>query len=862
MGTLLRRLQYLLHLRQSAADLSEELALHRALRQEKLEEAGLTATDAAAASRRALGNDTLAREDARAVWIWPWLESVWQDAAFAARSLRRQPGFSLLAILTLGSAIGVNVSLFTAYNALTLRPWAVADPARVVNVFSVHGRGHGGFSAAEFRHLSSQARTFSGLVATRFCGQARMDDAALGCSYVSGNYFGVLGVQMERGRGFLPEEDRVEAPAAVTVLSHGAWIRHLGGAPDVVGRSIRLDGIPFTIVGVAARTFPGTTLEPRDLWVPLSAMGLLRPHEPGWRDFLTRPEHCCVTVAGRLAPDVPREQARAELAVLSRAFRAQPALEAQGVLLTPTALVSDPDKKRRQILPVFGLMFVGVTLVLLLACANVSNLLLARAVARRREIAVRLSLGAGRRRLIRQFLTEGLVLAGAASLLGLAVASFLPRYIIGTQAPVAPPGLAPDGAVLGYTVVVAALACLVFSLAPALHATRGSVAGALKDARLAPGSRISLRGALLAVQVAVSVVLLIGASLLTRGVQHANSKDPGFAVDEVNAVSVELPPNAYDEAARRVFVEQMVHALGELPGARPFGLATSAPFLRGRHSTGVRLQGEDEKQARSVQLQTVSPGYFDVLRIPIVAGRNFEPGDHDRDLVLVNETMAREYWPNESAVGRVLVTNRPREVVGVVKDAYTADPGLVEATLYQPTAGSSIPQFLVRKEVSSQAIGAIAARLDPRVQVEASSLAARRDLWLSGSRFGATLAGALGGLALVLASIGMFGVFGYVVQQRTPEIGIRMALGARPRQAIALVLGSAWRALSIGLGLGLLGALGGSRILRRELYGISPFDPYAYLSVFLLLAVAAMAATYLPARRATRVDPAIALRYE
>jgi predicted permease len=503
MSKLFRRFQHLLRSRQNAADLAEELELHRSLKQQELEEAGVPREEACYAAQRDLGNVTLAREEARSVWIRPWLESVWQDLVYGFRSLRRQPGFTLVALVALGSAIGLNTSLFTTFSALALRPWPVKNPERIVKVFQVSkstpdGGAHG-FSIAEYRYLSESAKSFTGMVAIRDAGFLKLESGTLNAEYVSGNYFGALAVDLERGRGFRTDEDRPESPEAVAVISYRTWQTRFGSDPDIVGRQVHLEGIPLTVVGVASERFAGTSPQPLDVWIPLSAMSLLKPHDNGIRTLLTSPDHCCGDMAGRLAAGVSREQARAELELLSDGYRGHHTLESRGILLTGSAVLADPGSKRRKIYPAFGLMFLGVMLVLLLACANVGNLLLARAAARRREIALRLSLGAGRRRVIRQLLTESLLLASIAGAIGIAVAFVLPRLVLTRMVGQVALQLEPDAPVLAFTLGISILACLVFGLAPALHGTRGDLNSSLKDRFEGAGLRLSLRGSLLAV---------------------------------------------------------------------------------------------------------------------------------------------------------------------------------------------------------------------------------------------------------------------------------------------------------------------------------------------------------------------------
>ena len=405
----IRRIRYLFRQRQMERELAEEIEFHRSLSDEP----------------RELGNVTQSREDARAVWISPWLQSVWQDLAYAMRSLRSQPGFTLIALVALGIAIGLNTSFFAVFNALALRPAPVRDPGRVARVFQIDQQGRSrGFSPAEYRYLAANAKQVSGMVDMFGRELTHFGFEGFGkptyFSFVSGDYFRILGIQMELGRGFLPEEDQIGSPEPVVVLSHSLWRDHFGSDVQIVGKLLPLDGIPFTVVGVASQDFVGMDPGREKLWVPLAEMPILEVEDTFGSDFLLKPDWCCSSVAARLAPGATRESAAAELETLSRQFHGQFNLDPGRVLLTGTTFFSDPASKR-DITPIFVLMFLGLTIVLLLACANVGNLLVARAAARQREIEIRRAIGASRARIVRQLLTESLLLAIGAS--GLAFCS-------------------------------------------------------------------------------------------------------------------------------------------------------------------------------------------------------------------------------------------------------------------------------------------------------------------------------------------------------------------------------------------------------------------------------------------------------
>ena len=836
---LLRRIGYLLRQRKIEAELAEEIEFHRQMSGEA----------------KALGNITRAREDARAVWIWPWLESLWQDLTYALRNLRRSPGFTLVALLTLGTAIGLNTSFFTVFNAVAFRPWQVKDPSRVVKIFTVNAQQHrlaGGLGVAEVRYLAGHSRSLSG-IAVIVGDEVRFGFEPFGtashAALVRGDHFRVLGLDMHLGRGFLPEEDRVDAPEAVAVLSYPYWRDHFGSDSDIIGKRVTLNEIEFTIVGVTPENFTGTSLGggKEDVYLPLPAFLLLHPTESWARDVLTKPDQCCAQVLGRLAPGVSRAQAAAELQVLDGQFNAGAPARASKVVLASSVMLDNPGRTS-QITVVFALIFAGVTMVLLLACANVGNLLIARAGARQKEIQIRRAIGAGRARIVRQLMTESLLLAGGAAALGLLIAYRLPLFVIEQYGNIPPIRLTPDGRVLAYAVALAALACIAFGLAPALYGTRPVLR-----------SRFPLRNVLLAAQVALSVILLVGAGLALQGVRHIGKNNPGFQIAGVSVVSFELPARASDARHMQEFYRQL---RSELARSEPLAVTAREPLTSSHWAADFQPSGQAARLFRAIEYQEVTGGYFDALRIPIVAGRNFEAADESRNVMLVNESLAREVWPDELPVGQTVRSRRLTwEIVGVVKDAYTSDLDHIEPAFYVPFRGDNAPKILA-SPAEADAVAAIARQIEPGVRTQALPLQANVDRWFSIARIGAEIPGALGIFALILATVGMSGVFAYVVEQRTKEIGIRMALGARPAGVARLALAGSSRAVIAGLCVGVPCAMLGSRLMRGVLYGVSPLDPIAYLSVACILAGAALAASYAPARRAARVDPLTALRHE
>jgi predicted permease len=877
MRELLRRVWYLIRQRQFERDLDEEIEFHRAMAQRDLEQRGMGPGAADSASRRLIGNTTLAREESRGVWIWPWLESVWQDAAYAIRNLRRQPGFTAVVVVVLATVIGLHTTLVTVIAGVVLRPWpGVQDAGRVVAVYLLGpvGRSAGfaaaGFPLSDYRTVAGRARSLSGVVAT-LAEEVRVGtgDGARSAQalLVTGNFFEVLGIGVAPGRGFSADEDRPGRAEPVAVLAYDYWQSHFGGDPAIVGTSVRVNEVPFTVVGVASRDF--SSAEPaygKQLFLLLAAASHLRPHEA--------PITCCVDVAGRLAAGATREQARAELDLLSREFVLPDGTKPRGVIVTGTEFASRPGRTDSVgPLAAASAISAGLLLVWLIACANIGNLLLARAAARVREIGIRLSLGASRRRLIRQLLTEGFVLALSGSALGIGIAYKLPfllLHFLGGSTAAFPFRITVDGVVLGYALLLAGVSAAAFGLAPALFATRTDVAAVLNEREGLPASKFPLRGLLLTVQVAVSVVLLVSAGLLMRGAQRAGAFDPGFAVNDVTAVAFELPPGTYDDARKRAFFADLTDALRGLPANAidAFGFATWEPtFIRRGYMTPIRLPDRASEQDTMAQYVEVSPDYLTVLQIPIVAGRNFDASDAARPVVVINEAMARLYWPDTNPVGQTFLLGRVerREIVGVMRDAHTHSMGTVPPLFYQPLRGGRmVPRLVIRSSrgVPAAELKRIVAGIDPRVRIQTTPLSAHLEARVAESKWGPMLAAVLGAFALVLATVGMFGVFAYAVRQRTREIGIRMALGAQPSAVLRLILAGQSRAVAAGLVVGLFGAVASSIVMRSRLHGLSPFDPVSYVGVAVLLAAAGIAASYLPARRAVRVDPVVALRYE
>jgi predicted permease len=827
--------------------------------------AGMSRPEAERAARVQFGGVEATKEHVRAGAWETSVEAMVSDVRYALRALRSSPSYAFAAISTLGVAIAVTSTLLTVSNTVLRQRWDVPDPERIFTL--VVARGGPRISPAEARYLNDRATTFKGIIAVRCLSgmnddcELRLDDGPALVDFVTGNYFDVVGLPLAMGRAFDAAEDRVAQPAPVVVVSHAMWRTRLGSNPRVVGSTIHVEGVRFTIVGVTRPGFAGTRTEQKDLWLPLASMLLVRPQREAVRAQLVSPSSDVsgAAVAGRLVAGASQGQALAELTVLDRQYRHDSRLEELGIRLIPATYFPNPAKIRTAT-ALLGAMFVAVTLVLLLACANVGNLLLARATARGREIAVRLALGASRARVVSQLLVESLILSLAAGAIGASAAYAAPTIIMTRAFGGVSWRFAPDALVMSATMALVLLTCIAFGLAPALHATRVDVSLALKsgdaDSHATSGRR--LRESLLALQVAVSLVLLVSAGVLASAIRRSHDSNTGYATHDVGVLTIDLP--GVEGATRReAFARQFTRDASGVSGVR-VAFASAAPLASG-HGARVRLPGDPETRANAADAFDISPGFFELLELPIVEGREFQPTDGD-DVALVNELLGRQLWPGESPLGHVVNDGTDRRIVGVVKDASMYRLGTIQGALFRPIDEGAIPTILTRplNPSTTQSLNALAIRIEPRATIHVDSIAGNLDRQLSGVRVVMMLAGILGLIALVLATVGVFGVFAFVVRQRTREIGIRMALGASAVSVMMVVLREASRALVAGLGIGLTLSLGASRLIASELYGATGLDWSVLGGLAALLTLAGAAATLVPARRAARVDPVVALR--
>ncbi len=826
-----------------------------------------------------------------------WLSSIRTDIVYAVRRLRRAPGVALTVLVVLGAAIGLNATLATIIIGAGWRPWSgVSEPDELVRVYAQDPSGQvSGLSIADARNLAGHAKSLSGVglmrgdaVEIEVTGERRSARVLM----ISGNLLDLLGVPLALGRRIIPDDDRPGRPRAVAMLAHTTWQRRFGGDPRIVGSSLRINGEPFTVIGVVSAEFESA--EPAydiDIYLPAEAVTLLRPGDSEARRILNDPRACCADVVARLSPGAIRQQAASELAVLARGWTAMSGLPARGAAVTDTTFISQPGRfDSAQALVTLTMLAGGLVLVWLIACANIGNLLLARSLARLREVGTRAALGASRARLVRLMVIEGAVLGVLAAMAGVLIAAQLPFALFRLVADPStraqfPFPVAPDATILAFAVGGGLLSALVFSLAPALIVARLAATRTMRPGLESWPYRLRLRSVLLAVQVAVSVILLASAGLLVRGAQQgAASFDPGFRVDGVTAVKFAVPERTYDRARAMALFERSLPGR-QRQGGVDYAFASRDPFSLYREGTLIRMPGEPNDRLHEVLYLDVSSNYLPLLEIPLRAGRGFSEGDTGQPVVIVNDAMARAFWPDRDPIGQTFIMRRrgpagelvPQQVIGVARNVsvnasanarpifYRAVKPGAEVLDYigQDPRASQAPVLLVKGPRSAAAqVAALTASIDSRIRVTLAPLSDELTTVRASMKWGPILATTLGAFALGLATIGMFGVFAYAVQQRTREIGVRMALGASPPAVVRFVVAGHSRAMLVGVAVGLAGAIASSIGLRARLFGLSPLDPLTYGTVALLLAGAGLIAAYAPVRRATRISPSAALRSE
>lgn len=868
--------------RRREAEIDEELAHDLRLEADALERDGLSRADAERASRRDFGNSRLVKEMTMEMWTSRVVEVVVQDLRYAIRTLRRSPAFAVAAVLTLALGIGVNAAVFMLFDRIALRPLPIKDGDRVVGVYEtfsgtydrkMRGNIHM-LSYPEFVDYAASNHVFSDMAAYAGGGQLTIDGAqpeAVSGLLVTEVYFKIFGASAAMGRTFSAGD--LSGPHAVAVVSDRFWRRHFGSDPDIVGKTILLNRTPVTVIGVAAPGFIGTSPTQADLWLPLSMQPVIAGNIPGstGQSFFGAESLSWLGVVGKLRDGETVQRAQADLQIAaSRLDAAHPGRRTQITAVVSTFL-DNPDAQR--VVTIAGtLALVAVALVLLVACANVANLLLARATSRQREMAVRLAIGASRPRLVRQLLTESACLALAGGAVGLLLAYYgleLARSAIYVDAI----DLRPNVAVFVYTSLISIVASVVFGLAPALQATSPHLFAALKDEGSLFGLRVSqgvLRNRLITIQVAACTLFLVAAALLVRGLLTLTSADPGFQIEHVVLTSVDRQGHEGGAAETAGFYRDLLARLDASPGVE--GALTTVPPLRGVSITGTApdAAGADASLA-DTHFSRVSANYFRVLGIPLRQGRTFtaaETAADDAQVAVISDAMRRAYWSAVSPLGRRFrygagAQTQLAEVVGVVADVQASHVGAKDGpTFYLPIRSTDEPTVVTR--AGDDGVAAVIQpwirEHDPSARVSIRTMAENVRDDLGPTRIGALSALALAALATLLAAIGIYGVTTYVVTQRTREVGIRLALGAAPPAILQWIVAQAMRPVMIGAAIGLPLAAAVSMSASKILPGVHPLDPLAFFGVCLFLAAVAFVASYLPARRATRVNPVTALR--
>ena len=926
------RVRALFRRRSVERELDEELRFHVERQVEKYMLDGMSCEEATRRARIEFGGLELAKEECRDARGVRFLEVSLQDVRFGLRMLLKSPAFTTTAILALALGIGVNTTVFTAFDALALRPRPVRDPDHLVGVYrKAQGQKRGAFSYPDYVYYRDHSETLSDLamfgggtaVATPDLPAVGSQPASsvgaafgfrlpqllhgsaqpLMCFFVSGNYFHLLGARPAARRLVLPEDDKFDA-LPVVVLSGNFWRSQFHANPDVVGSRIHLNRVAFTIVGVTPVDYLGTVSSLPVLWAPIAARPLVGD---GTRESLRSRNAGAGIVYGHLKEGVSLADAQAELNVLGVQLRAAyPEIERNsGVWVASERVFAHINSETW---PIVVATMGAVALLLLIACANVASLLLARSAARRREVGVRLSLGAGRGRLLQQFLVESTLIALFAGAAGLPLASWTLHLLVAEISSAIPSywgaialQVTPDVRIFGYTVLISLLTGVVFGLTPALQALRVDVNSALKDNGSMLGQRLSksrLRDLLIVVQVAACLVLLINSALLLRGSQRALRVDPGFDSKHLVHLSLEMLESqqlGYSQERLLQLNRQLREEIARLPGVTEVTQASRAPISGGNRFVQVTpeetkppVDREGENQRPTVAFSYVSRKYFETLGIPVVSGRSFtaQEADAEAAVVIISEATARRLWPGQDPIGKRLVIGsvnaRPpfagervpfspsSEVIGVVRDVRSLFLNKVDDSyVYLPLSQSRwTSTLLVRTSGSAPGLlpglGSAIRRVDANLPVVAAPLdwMVSFDPYFVISRIGGILSSVVGMLGLFLACLGVYGMVGYGVVERTREIGIRMALGAQREQVLGLVLRETARPMLFGTVIGIAVSAAISRLLSAMLFGLNPGDAVSFAGVSLLLIAVALFAGYLPARRAMGVDPMVALRYE
>ncbi len=823
-----------------------------------------------------------------ALWLQPerWEDEMFQDLRYGARMLVRKPVLTIAAILCLALGTGANVLIFGLVNAMLLRPIAGLEASEQLAVI-VSRNDQGGFgltSYPDYQDYRDRNRSFSDLLAYRGMMFSLGGDVAaerIQGALVSGNYFSALGVGTVTGRAFQADEGQTPGAHPVAVISHGLWRRRFDSDPAIIGKTVTVNAHPFTIIGVAQPGFIGTeTGEVFNLWIPLTMQAQVMSQMD---NRLHSRDNRWLLMIGRRKAGVEFEQAQQELDMLSAQLRLAYPKEHRGISglhLSPHVGIGPVDYPI--VSRFLGTLQAIVGLTLLIACANVANLLLVRSSMRRREIAVRLALGATRARVIRQFLTESMLLAITGASLGLLIPVLAKDWLLSLFPPVTPEALnfSPDIRIAGFTVLLSMATALLFGVAPALQSSRPDVVPELKESAMTRGRRQArLSNVIVVAQIAITMTLLVGAGLLLRTMHRFAAIDPGFETKNVLVFALDLRSLGYTESKGQLFYQQLTERIAALPGVEATSLASVMPLGWGSPEQAVHIAGRQppspDRPFKS-DLNVVTPGWFRTMGVPLDAGRDFTAQDKAGapGVAIINETMALRFWPNQNPIGLSFEIGDQRrrtiKIIGIARNSkhrtLDEEPRLV---LYLPLQQQFESQMILHLRSAVESLSLIAAvrsetrRLDANLPLfEVKTLAQRLNESIWPQRTMSTLLIIFGLLALLLAVIGLYGSLSYTVTQRTREIGVRVALGAKGSDVIRLVLRQGMMLAMFGIGIGLAAATALTRVLTGFLSGVSATDPLTFVLVALALTMVALLACYLPARRAGKVDPMAALRHD
>jgi predicted permease len=812
----------------------------------------------------------------------PIFDAAARDVSYALRTLRKTPGFTVVAIGAIALGVGANTGIFTFLNALALRPLPVRDPAEIISIYqSIEGlKGrhvHGSdslFSYSEYESYRDGAQSLDGLTAYAPLVEAALSGAQSGLLHgelVACNYFQILGRNPRIGRGFSDENCNSTGAAETVVLSDSLWRSKFGADPAILGKSITLSRHAFTVIGVAPAEFAGTFMVSSDFWTPLAAQPLMLP-QIDWHDG----NMSWLLLLGRLKPGVSASAARADLQRVAQRMDKSQVGRKTTLSVDPARLISEPQM-RKQLFAASSVVLIGVSLVLLIACANVANLLLSRASHRRREITVRLSVGAGRGRIIRQLLTESLLISLAGGLLGTLVAHVIFRSVykqflthLSARIPSLAVNLSLDWRLWAYSLALSMLTGIVFGLIPALESSKIDLSSGLKEESNVSQtrSRHFLRSLLMGGQVAICLILLISAGLLGRGLIAAQSMSPRFTTRNVASVTLDLRREGYTKVTAATFYDQLVSRLQANAGVSAVSLVRVVPLSGSR--LGDVIQIDANGTPTPVFFNDVSPSFFRQLNIPIVRGRGFSPFEKDEThaVVIVTESTARRFWPEVDPIGKTIrFEGSVEEVIGVAKDVYTTNLSAQDVPfLYRPPQRGELTMSVLVSGLDERSVNrmlrAEIGALDSKLYCQIVTLEELRHFWTVPGRILTMLAGTLGLASLLLAISGVYGVVNYDANSRVREISVRVTLGATPYDVLRLLAVQCLRPILIGCIFGLAAAAAVTKIMAALLFGVSPLDPLTFISMGLVLIFAAIVAAYSPARQAVYIDPVAALRHQ